>query len=41
MKDLIKVIEQIPSKEGRLYWIKALKISNCVKGRLIFYFNLS
>lgn len=40
MKDLIRLIENFETREGKLYWINALKVSDTIKGRLISYFNL-
>jgi hypothetical protein len=40
MKTLIKIIAQFETKEAKFYWIKALKVSDCIKGRLLIYFNL-
>ena len=40
MKELIETIKQIETKEGKIYWIKALKVGDVIKGRLIIYFNL-
>lgn len=40
MENLIKLIEQIEGKEGKFYWIKALKVSDSIKGYLVVYFKL-
>ena len=40
MKNLIDIIGQFETKEAKLYWIKALKVSDSVKGKLIIHFNL-
>lgn len=40
MKNLIKLIESFEGREGKIYWINALKVSDTIKGRLISYFNL-
>lgn len=40
MKSYIKLIEQF-EKENRFYWIKALKVSNTVKGKLIIHFSIN
>jgi len=40
MKNLIKTIRQFKSPEAKMYWIKALKVNDTIKGRLIVHFNL-
>jgi len=40
MKNLIETIRQFETRQGKLYWIKALKVSDSIKGRLIIHFNL-
>ena len=40
MKKLIEIISLFDTKESKLYWINALKISHTVKGKLIQYFEL-
>lgn len=40
MKEYIEIIEQFDTKEGKLYWIKALRVADSVKGYLVLYFGL-
>lgn len=40
MEKLIDLIKQFESKESKLYWIKKLHVSNTIKGKLIYYFNV-
>lgn len=37
LKETIKAFE---TREAKIYWIKALKVSDTIKGKLIVYFNL-
>lgn len=39
VNEAVKVITLFP-KESRYYWIKALNLSDSVKGYLTIYFNL-
>ena len=40
MKELIKFISKFEYKRDKIYWIKALKVSDTVKGKLINHFRL-
>jgi len=40
-KNLIQLIGQFETREAKIYWINALKISNVYKGFLIVHFDLN
>lgn len=40
IKTTIEAIASFPSKEAKLYWIKALKETEAIKGLLIIHFGL-
>lgn len=41
MNEYINTIKHFETKEAKRYWVRALNVSNSIKGYLYVYFNLT